>query len=342
MTIQISIIGLGQIGASVGLALGQYPDLVQRVGHDRDINNAQRAEKLGALDRVSMNLISAVREADLVLLSLPIDQIRETLELIAQDLKENAVVMDTGPVKEVVAAWAAELLPPERFYVGLTPVLNPDYLHEHASGINAAHSDLFRKGLIAITAPPRTPSDAIKLAADLTRLLGADPLFFDPIEIDSLMAATHILPQLVAAALLNATVDQPGWREGRKVAGRAYSEVTNPVVLLSEPKAVTSEASLNRDHVLRWLDSLISSLHGMRADLVEQNLSGLEQRLLRARLSRETWWYQRQSADWQSIELSSDQKAPRSGGLGTEVKSGSEGLGRLLGLAPKSRHSRKH
>jgi prephenate dehydrogenase len=339
MTINIAIIGLGQIGASIGLALAEHPKLVYRVGHDRDFQNAQRAEKMGAVDKMTHNLLAAVREADLVLLSLPIDQIRETVTLIAPELKDSAVVMDTGPAKEVVAAWAGEILPPGRYYVGLTPVLNPEYLHEHATGISAAHADLFRRGLIAIVAPPRTPSEAIKLGADLARLLGADPLFFDPVEIDSLMAATHILPQLVAAALLNATVDQPGWREGRKVAGRAYFETTNPAVLLSEPEAISSSALLNREHVLRWLDSLIASLQTLRSDLVDQNVGGLEGRLQRARRARETWWQQRQAADWQAEESGAAAEA-RLGSRELQAKTGSEGFGRLLGLAPRRKIGR--
>ena len=76
-----------------------------------------------------------------------------------------------------------------------------------------------KKGLIGIVSPPQTDSGAIKLAADLTRLVGADPLFADPVEVDGLMSATHLLPQLLAAALLNATIDQPGWREAQKLAG---------------------------------------------------------------------------------------------------------------------------
>src|SRR3990170_4770447 len=153
MDVQISIIGLGQIGASIGLALAEHSQIVHRVGHDRDAATAQRAEKIGALDQVMLNLPAAVREADLVLLCLPIDQIRATLAIVAPDLKAGAVVMDTGPVKEVVAGWAQELLPQGSYYVGLTPVINPVYLHEVDSGLNAAHADLFRGSLMAIVSP---------------------------------------------------------------------------------------------------------------------------------------------------------------------------------------------
>jgi len=118
MAVQLTIVGLGQIGTSVGLALAEESELIYRMGHDREIRAARRAEKLGALDKVSVNLLSAVEEADLVLLALPVDQIQETLKFIKDDLKPAAVVMDTGPVKQTVASWAKELLPEDGCFLG--------------------------------------------------------------------------------------------------------------------------------------------------------------------------------------------------------------------------------
>jgi prephenate dehydrogenase len=321
MAVQITIVGLGQIGASVGLALAEQKELVKRVGHDRELRVARAAEKLGAVDKVALNLPGSVRDADIVLLALPTDQIRETMELIAADLKEAAVVMDTAPVKEAVAEWAREILPPGRHYVGLTPVLNPAYLHGHESGVEAAHADLFRGGLMAIVVPHQTASEAVKLAADLTRLLGATPLFADPMEVDGFMAATHILPQLMAAALLNITVDQPGWLDGRKMAGRAFAEVTGPVVQLGEPGALCSSALLTQDNVVRVIDSAVAALIAMRNDIKNKDQAALSGRVERARSGRERWWKERQAADWAN-EGTSPVETPKA----------SEVFGRLLGM----------
>ena len=198
------------------------------------------------------------------------------------------------------------------------------------SGIDAARADLFRDGLVAIVAPPRSASEAIKLSADLTRMLGANPLFADPVEIDSLMAATHILPQLISAALLNATVDQPGWREARKVAGRAYAEVTSPSVFLSQPKALRSSTILNRENVLRVMDSLIAALQALRSDIENEDQDGLDERLERARQGRDLWWRQRQAADWVEDAYPS-----------ADVPAGSEVFGRLLGLSRRSKKKKE-
>jgi prephenate dehydrogenase len=321
MTVQIAIIGLGQIGASFGLALSEKKDLLVRIGHDKENKVAKQAEKIGVVDRVESNLPKAVRGSELVLLCLPLNQIRETLEIIGPELKEGAVVMETGLAKEVVATWMGELLPPDRYYVGLTPVLNPLYLHEFDTGIEAARADLFKSGLMGIVAPPQTDSRAIKLAADLTRLAGANPLFADPVEIDGLMASTHLLPQLLAAAMLNATIDQPGWREARKVAGRAYAEVSEPVMQLTDVNALSSAAVMNRENILRMLDSLIAALHGIRGDIDSSDPTGLGERLERARQGRLQWWNERQVSDWTS-ELTPKVELPENPGV----------MGRLFGL----------
>ncbi|HSF83341.1 MAG TPA: prephenate dehydrogenase [Anaerolineales bacterium] len=326
MAIQITIVGLGQIGGSIGLALAQHGEMFERVGHDRDMGIARKAQKMNAVDRVSLNLPAAVEKADIVVLSLPMDQIQETLSLIVPDLKEDVVLLDTAPIKEVVAAWVGELLPEKRHYVGLTPVINPAYLHGVDSGLDAARADLFHKGMLTIVAPPRTASEAIKLSADLARLLGAEPFFADPSEIDGLMAATHTLPELISAALLNTTIDQPGWREARKVAGRVYAEMTSPSMHMSDPKALSRTALLNRDNVVRRIDGLVAALQAIRNDIESEDGASLEARLERARLGRSLWWQQRQAANWAAEETSNALD---------EAPTGSEIFGRLLGIGRK-------
>ncbi len=298
MTIQLTIIGLGQIGASVGLALSGKSDLLSRVGFDRDPKVARQAEKIGAIDSAQGNLSQAVKGADLVLLALPIDQIRETLELIAPDLRENAVVMDTGVLKGAVAAWASELLPENRHYVGLTPAINPVYLHEMGSGIELARADLFQKGRMVIVASSRANSEAVKLATDLIGLLGAKPLFADPVELDGLMSGAHLLPHIMAVALLNATVDEPGWREGRKLAGRPYTEVTAALDLSDTAESLKTSILLNKENMLRVLDNAIAALSSLRNVVEKQEEASLDEWLRNAYEGHERWWKERQAGDW--------------------------------------------
>jgi prephenate dehydrogenase len=298
MAIQITIIGLGQIGGSIGLALGGQKSALKRVGHDKKADVERAAQSKGAVDEVNHNLPSAVRDAEIVMLCLPVSQVRETLELIAPDLKEDVVVMDTSPVKSGVFEWARAILPPKRYLIGLVPAINPDVLHEIKFGLEAARADLFQKGLMIVDAPRGTPGDVVQLASDLARLLGSDPLLADPIESDGLMARMHLLPQLTAAALLNATVDQPGWMEARKVGGRAFAAVTAGLAYQDEIDSLRISAMQNRASTVYALDVMIAALQGMRNDLDAGDEDGIAARLEQALEGRNNWMRDRLLAEW--------------------------------------------
>lgn len=298
MTVQITIIGMGQIGTSIGLALAEHKEQVLRVGHDKDIGTANQAKKIGAVDRVDINIPHAVEEAGVVILALPIDQVKRMLEVVGPSMRQDAVLIDTSPIKQTVLNWVQELLPAGRHYIGLAPVINPAYLEEHAEGVEAAHGDLFKKGLFAIVSGPGVPSDAIKLATDLCHLLGAEHMFIDPLELDSLMATVHTIPQLLGAALLDITVDQPGWLEARKLTGRYFARVTGTSGQFSLPESLASEVLENRQQVMRLIDRVTGSLDELRREIDEQDAQSLVKRFKEAQRRRDYWLQQRMRGDW--------------------------------------------
>jgi prephenate dehydrogenase len=292
--LKITIIGLGQIGASIGLCLKGKPEIT-RIGHDMEYSIAQRAVKLGAIDKAEINLPNAVTGAGIVILALPAEQMQEVFEFIPPDLDEGALVIDTGPFKEFMVSLAQEKLPPNRHYVGLTPSLNPDHLHQDVRGLEAARPDLFQNSLVAIVAPQRTSPEAIEAASDLVSLMGATPLFVDPLEIDGLVAGTHLLPQVLAVALLDAVANRPGWEDGQRIAGRSFTETVGAIHHLTSYKSLMTSVVNNRENALRMIDRAITTLQEIREDLDENELDALEQKIESAFTSREAWWKQRQS-----------------------------------------------
>jgi prephenate dehydrogenase len=312
MTIQITIIGTGQIGTSIGLALASHTDIFYRVGHDKDIRTANRAKDKGAFDRVDINLPNSVTDAAMIVLAIPLDQIRDTLGFISKDLKEDVVIMDTAPVKSEVLQWVKEILPHNCHHIGLTPVINPVYLEASDTGVDGAHPDLFTNGLMAIVSSQGVPSDAIKLATDFSHMLGAEHLFMDPVEVDSMMAATHILPQLIGAALLNTTVDQPGWYEARKLAGRHYAFATSSMAQFWEASSLSSQAISSQEQLVRWIDALMDNLYTLRQQVSAKEAEKLTQELSRARLGREKWISERTTANWAAAESAPKVELPTS------------------------------
>jgi prephenate dehydrogenase len=318
MTAQITIIGTGRMGASVGLALASQKDQLFRVGHDRQHAVAAQAEKLGATDKTINNLFQAVENADIVLLAIPVDEVYEVLKLIANDLKQDAVVMDTSPCLVAACQWAKELLPEGRHFITLAPSQNPQYLLEMESGPQAAHADLFKNSLITICTPAGSDAGVIKLATDLTTLLGASPYFADALEYDGLTAASNTLPRLAAAALVNATMNQPGWVEGRKLAGRAYTVATEPLLHLDDEKKLGRSAILNKDNVVRVIDNYIQNLTAIRQAVLNEDQETLQKLVGGAVKGRESWLSERYRGNW-------DKPATN-----TELPSAGETIGRLF------------
>ncbi len=301
MTVQITIIGLGKIGASLGLALKSQTHQLTRVGHDRSITTQKTAEKIGAVDRIEINLHAAVAKADIVFLALPLDEIRTTLEQIAPDLMEGSAVIDASILPGTVAAWAQELLPAGRHFISAMPTLNPVYLEDDDTGIDGAHEDLFKNGLFVISSPPNTDSEALKLAADLGLLVGAHTLFSDPHEVQGLTAASYLAPRLVAAAFMNALTPQPGWSEGRKVAGQLLAEITLPAARFDEQKNPGAAVLLNKENSVRVLNDILLAIRDLRDVIEDGDEEALRKLLEQAQFGREAWLTQRRNRDWDTI-----------------------------------------
>lgn len=302
MPVQITIIGLGQIGASIGLALKARGASVTLVGHDKDARTAKAAQQAGAVDTWKYNLPDSVRDARIVILAVPFAEVRGTLEVIAPDLQEGTLVLDTALSKGTVAAWANELVPQGRFYVGLFPAIHPDRLHGIDYGVSAASADLFEKSVTVVTAPYGTPENVFKLTTDFISLLGSLPLLMDTAEADGLLGKVQVLPQLAAAALLDATLDQPGWLEARKLAARPYAVMTSAFGYHDDAVSLREAALENRENMVRLLNSYISSLLQLRDELEDGDRDALGTRLENAWSGRIRWFEERAEADWLNKE----------------------------------------
>lgn len=311
MTVQITIIGLGQIGTSIGLALGKYSDRVSRVGYDRVLETQNKAKARGAVDTVKFNLSSAIEGADLVLLCIPLDQVENTIELIAPDLRQDAVLIDFSPQKSYSFKAFSAHVQPGRHYIGIVPSINPQYLNQAETGSESASADLFQKATLGISAPTGTSAEALKLAADLAELLGAQPLFLDMLEADGMELTAHLLPQIIAAGILNATAGQPGWTETRRFAGRPFNQSISALGADTQDGLVQALMQ-NPAITASILDNVIGALTHIRVAVANNNQEDLHNRLTLAFEDRDTWLSNRLNADW---DEKAKQEAPKSSDL---------------------------
>jgi len=278
----------------MGMALRQAEVASAVIGHDRERSASDRAKKMGAVDRTHWNLVSACEEADLLIVSTPLDAIEGTFQAIGPYLRPDCVVIDTASLKAPVMAWAAEHLSPQVHFIGGDPI--PGGLSQGQGGIDAARVDLFQGGLFCLMPSPAAEAEAVKLASELATILGAKPLFLDAEEHDGLLAAVDHLPALLALAAMEAAISQPAWRELRKVAGPAFETSTNP---LSAPSATQGDLYLlNKGNVLRWIDNFSTSLQSIRELLAQDQAEELSERFAQAVQERNGWLADRREGQW--------------------------------------------
>ncbi len=280
--IQITIVGTGCIGTSIGLTLHQAKQPLLVVGHDKEPGHANTARAMKAIDKSDWNLIGACENADLVILAPPLNAIEPTLKAAGPYIKEGSVVTDTASLKAPVVEWATALLPPSVHFVGGDPVVT-----SAGSGPGAASADLFRNSLYCITPTPTTHPDAVSLISGLAALLGGRPYYLDAAEHDGLAAGVAHLPHALALALVRNSTRQGAWRELRKLAGGNFEQIG--AVMGEDPDALADLLLANRDNLTRWLDSLGAELQAIRALLAAGEREPLAQAVDQAVVAYHQW-----------------------------------------------------
>ena len=278
----VTIIGLGLIGGSIGLALrrGKKPSW-EVVGHSRHADNLAKALDIGAIDRAEPNLKDAVRQAELIIIATPVLAMKEVFSGIAPHLAPGCIVTDTGSTKVQIMRWAREILPPTVNFVGGHPMAGRERY-----GIRAAEVDLFRGCTYCLTPSEKAPPESTETVIGMIRRLGATPFLIEPQEHDDLVAGISHLPMLLSAGLVSLTTKNASWSKMSKLASSGYHDLTR---LASGNPEVNSHICLsNQKAIVDWIDRFSQELERFR-QLVAAGDKGLERVLAQANEARGKW-----------------------------------------------------
>ena len=299
MTSQISVIGLNQLGISMGLALKKSEKDLVLIGSDPEIEVEHKAAKLNAFDRTQHNLVDAVSEADLVVLNTPVDSLKEMIQAVAVNLKPGAVVLVTAPLHVQTLKWAAEFLPKDRHLLVFTPSVNPAFLSQAGDSPNAPSAELFHKGTIAVSSAIDEDAQAIQLALDLAGLLDANPVIYDPYEADGVLSWARLLPYLNAVVVYRAASSQPGWKEAQKLANPEFFSSTWPLTRPAEEEVLGETLLSNTENGVRMVDALIAELQTLRGVISGQDSQALRTFLEAPVEQRLRWLQARETGVWE-------------------------------------------
>ncbi len=284
---RITIVGLGLIGGSIGLALKRANAELDIVGHDKDSRVAAAAYKRGAVTKTEWNLLNACDGAALIVLALPLSALRDTLRVLGKELSGGVIVTDTASTKAAVLEWA-KVLPHDVQFVGGDPII-PHWRSDkpELKGIEAADAELFDNAVYCLTPSITASENAVNTVAGMVGLLGAKPLFLDAQEHDGLITGAQHLATLLSITLLQATTTSGGWRDLSKLAGTDYLHAT---ALAARDPAAQRDLLLNhREDLTRWIDASIQTLQELRAAIARGDAEQLDDLFKRILSAREAW-----------------------------------------------------
>jgi len=259
---KLTIIGLGLIGGSMGMALRRAePENTEVVGFDHTQEIMIRAHKAGVVDAIAPTIEEAVRDATLVIVCTPIVAMRKMFQDIGPHLMKGAVVTDTASTKTDVLRWADEFIPKTAFFVGGHPMAGKE-----KQGLHNSDETLFDDRPYVIVPSVDAAPGAVAAVVGLAQAVNARPMYMDASEHDSYAAAISHLPLLTSVALFNLVQGSNAWPELAGMAGPAFRDLTR--LASGEPEMSHDIFLTNRANVLHWLNRYIGELSKL-ADMID-------------------------------------------------------------------------
>ncbi len=280
---RLAIVGLGLIGSSIARAVKERLPGVAVIGHDASIDARDTVRALGLCDRIADDAAAAVRDADLVILAVPVGRMADAAEAIAPGLAPHAVISDVGSSKAGVAAALAKALPGHAV-VPAHPVAGTEN-----SGPAAGFASLFDGRWCILTPDAAAPADAVAAVTGFWEALGARVDVMDAAHHDMVLAVTSHLPHLIAYTIVGTASELEEVTESEviKYSAGGFRDFTR--IAASDPVMWRDVFLANRDAVLATLQRF------------NEDLTALQQAIRRGDADRLEDWFTRTRAIRRSI-----------------------------------------
>lgn len=281
----IAIVGLGLMGASLGLCLKRHCPNWRILGYARRQQTIDDALKAGMLDVGSTDASEVLPHADLTVLSIPIQPSIDFACRHADLWHPGSVVTDVGSVKTPVVQGVRGVLSQRGVhFIGSHPMAGTE-----KSGLASAKHDLYDGAVVFLTQVDGDSPDAIRVVSEFWQTLGMEPHVLAPESHDMLVARTsHVLHLLSYAAARSYLAGE----KSQLATGGGFRDFTR--IAASSPAMWREIFALNRDHVLAALGEFLLDIELLRNMLLEGQWDELTDYLTAARETRKAWY-----SEWQ-------------------------------------------
>lgn len=262
---RLAIVGVGLIGGSLALALRRAGYCHEVVGAGRDRASLQRALDMGVIDRFELDVCSAVRGADVVVLATPVGVIESVCRSMRGCLGDTSILTDVGSVKAaVVQAVEAGLGRLPTHFVPGHPIAGRE-----RAGVEAAEADLYQGRRVILTPLPEGDVTAALAVKRMWEAAGAQVENMPVAHHDEVLAATSHLPHLLAYTLVSSLSRLDEQEEIFRYAAGGFRDFT---------RIASSDPVMWRDICLHNRDDIVAMLRHFRGDLdiLEKAIAGAD------------------------------------------------------------------
>jgi cyclohexadieny/prephenate dehydrogenase len=255
---RVAIVGLGLLGGSIGLAVREHLPGVTTTGYDADPAARARASERQLTDKVCDSAAEAVREAQLVILCVPVGAMGAAAKEIAPHLRIGTMISDVGSSKQSVARELTAALP------GMSVIPAHPVAGTERSGPDAGFSSLFHHRWCIVTPPEEADPAQVAVLSAFWEALGAKVEVMDAAHHDLVLAVTSHLPHLIAYTIVGTASDLEGVTESEviKYSAGGFRDFTR--IAASDPVMWRDVFLSNKDAVLEMLQRFSEDLTALQ------------------------------------------------------------------------------
>ena len=235
----IALVGLGLIASSIALNIKSKKSRIKITGYSRTKKTREEARKINFCT-VCDNYEDCIKEANLVILCVPVGAMGDTMEKITPYLSKSAIVTDVGSVKESVILEVQKKLPKGVFFVPAHPLAGTEN-----SGPSAGFASLFENRWCILTPSKNVPIEIIKKVKFFWEQLGSNVVEMDAKHHDLVLSVTSHAPHLIAFTMVGVADE--------------FSKVTNSEVINYSAAGFRDFTRLAASDPIMWRDVFLNN-----------------------------------------------------------------------------------
>ncbi|MEM7019526.1 MAG: prephenate dehydrogenase/arogenate dehydrogenase family protein, partial [Pseudomonadota bacterium] len=278
---QLTIIGVGLIGGSLARALRRVSACSEVVGCSRREPHLQEAVSLGVIDRYTTDMAEAVKDADVVLVAVPLGAMGPVFDAMRDALPPHAIVTDGGSAKgSVVEDARANLGEHFERFVPAHPIAGTEQ-----SGVSASFAELFENRRVVLTPVEETDAEATAKVRQMWELTGAVVSETTVEHHDKVLAATSHLPHMLAYTLVDMLALMETREEIFEFAAGGFRDFTR--IAASDPVMWHDICMANSDALLAMLNRFSDRLDTLKTSIQHGDSEVIRTIFERAKRSRD-------------------------------------------------------